>query len=143
VRSIVTDAAGRYEIPDMTHGQLNMSLRLDGYLPHDLEFPLLENRVVNVTLRRICDRPGQVETLSASVSGSTVTFSWTSVRDAVEYWLEAGTQTTQANRLVIRTAALSYEWTGVAPGTYYARVSARNASCGTGAHSNELTVNVP
>ena len=143
VRNVVTNSAGRYEIPDMTHGQLKMSLRLNGYSPHDFEFPLLEDRVVNTTMQRICERPGRVETLSAAVSGSTVTFSWTSARDAVEYRLEAGTQMTQSNLLVVRTASLSYEWTGVAPGTYYARVWARNASCGTGAQSNELTINVP
>jgi hypothetical protein len=85
--------------------------------------------------------PSNPRTLSSSVSGSTITFTWfaPSVGDPVTtYILEAGSATGLTNlaNAAIGTAT-SYVATGVPAGTYYVRVRAQNAT-GTSAASNEV-----
>lgn len=87
-----------------------------------------------------CSSPG-TPSLSASVSGSTVTFSWSSVSGASDYALGVGTSVGVSGSLSTTTSSTSYTWSNVSSGTYYARVRARN-SCGTGSASNEVTFSV-
>lgn len=82
--------------------------------------------------------------LTAQVSGSSVTLSWTPPPGGVTgYVLEAGSSpgATALSQAVGSTAS-SLTVNDVTPGTYYVRLKARNAA-GTGPASNEVVVVVP
>lgn len=88
--------------------------------------------------------PGAPTNLAFSVSGSTVTLTWTapSTGDPVtSYVLEAGSSSGASNLANIATgnAAPIFVATGVGAGTYFVRVRAQNAS-GSSAASNEVVV---
>jgi hypothetical protein len=91
--------------------------------------------------------PGQAPdpptTLTASVSGTTVTLNWmaaTAGGPASSFVIEVGSAPGASNLLVLDTnsTATSFVATG-APGTYFVRVKARN-SAGTSVASNEVIV---
>src|SRR6185295_11971063 len=83
--------------------------------------------------------PGPPGGLAATVSGTTVSLSWTAAAGATGYVLEAGSSAGLSN-LVVSDVGATVSLTATAgAGTYYVRVRARNA-CGTGAPSNEVTV---
>ncbi|MEZ5283673.1 MAG: hypothetical protein R2712_02460 [Vicinamibacterales bacterium] len=103
-----------------------------------------ESAAVTVVVPQAVAAPGPPSSLAASVSGSTVTFTWTppaSGGAATGYTLVAGL--TPNFTTVIATlpigAVTSTVVTAVPPGTYYARVVARNGG-GTSAPSNEVSV---
>jgi predicted phage tail protein len=91
-----------------------------------------------------CVLPGAPSAFGNRVlSGGTVLLSWTVTSGATSYILEAGSAPGLANLANADVGATTtFTATGVAPGTYYARVRARNA-CGTSAASFELTIFVP
>jgi hypothetical protein len=77
-------------------------------------------------------------------SGGTVGFAWAAGTGApTSYMLEAGSGAGASNlaKADLGGLSLSYMATGVAPGTYYVRVRAKNA-CGVSAPSNEVVVTV-
>lgn len=84
--------------------------------------------------------PGAPGNLQATVSGSTRTFNWSAVANAVDYFILVGTETGRSDLVNTNTTQTSYVWTGASPGRYYARVYARN-SCGSGPNSAEIVVN--
>lgn len=88
-----------------------------------------------------CTTPVAPTGFTVSVSGNSVTFSWSNVSGATDYTVEAGSSPGGAGTLSISTSQTSYTWNGAAAGTYYARVGARNA-CATGAASAEVVVAV-
>jgi 5-hydroxyisourate hydrolase-like protein (transthyretin family) len=75
--------------------------------------------------------PGPPQNFSVSISGSTVTFTWTApvVGVPTTYVLEAGTATGLSNIAVFNTgsAATQLVIPGVPPGTFFVRLRARNA----------------
>ena len=81
--------------------------------------------------------------LVASVSGSTVTLTWTAGIGATSYVLLVGSVSGQSNVLVsdLRSAATTTSSANVAAGTYFVRVQGVNA-CGPGAASNEVVVTI-
>src|SRR5262249_13108324 len=88
--------------------------------------------------------PGPPINLAFSVSGSTVTLTWTAPASgdpASSYVLDAGSTSGASNLASVATgnAATVFVATGVSAGTYFVRVRAQNAS-GTGAASNEVVV---
>jgi IgA peptidase M64 len=90
----------------------------------------------------VCTGPPASPTLSTSVSGSTVTLSWTAPAGATSFVLEAGSASGLSNLANTNVGGTpGYIATGVGAGTYYVRVRALN-SCGTGSPSNETIVTV-
>jgi hypothetical protein len=90
--------------------------------------------------------PGPSENLSASVTGDTVTLSWsaaTTSDPATSYVIEAGSSPGAANLASFDTLTTATALTvlNVPPGTYFVRVRAANSS-GLGAPSNEIVVTV-
>jgi hypothetical protein len=90
--------------------------------------------------------PGAPSGLRASVSGSTVTLSWTAPSSGgapSSYILDAGTASGQSNLGSFPTSGAATQITvsGVSSGVYFVRVRAANAS-GPGGPSNEVTVTI-
>jgi hypothetical protein len=87
--------------------------------------------------------PSPPANLAASVSGSTVTLTWTAGSGATSYVLLVGSAAGQSNVLVsdLGSTATRVESTNVSSGTYFVRVQALNA-CGQSAASNEVIVTV-
>jgi uncharacterized repeat protein (TIGR03803 family) len=81
--------------------------------------------------------------LSASVSGSTIAFSWLAASGApTGYILQAGSSPGLSNLASVNVGnALSYTATGVPNGTYYVRMISTNG-CGNSSPSNEVAVTV-
>lgn len=104
------------------------------------------NEVV-VTVGGTCAAPpGQPTGLSGSSSGSSVTLMWLAPAGGcpvTDFVIEAGTSSGLSNLANFSTGSTATTFTasGVANGTYYVRVRARNAA-GTSAASNEATIAV-
>ncbi len=88
--------------------------------------------------------PAAPTNVTSSVSGSTLTLSWTAPPGPVTgYVLEAGTAPGLANTGAATIgASTSFVIPGVPPGTYYVRVRAIT-SAGSGAPSTDVTVTLP
>jgi len=90
--------------------------------------------------------PGRPSLSTPTVTGSTVSFSWTAPQSGpvTTYLIEAGSATGLANVVVFNTgnAATAISFSGVARGTYFVRVRAANG-LGAGIPSTEVTVVVP
>ena len=88
--------------------------------------------------------PGAPSGISASVSGSTITLTWTAASGSpAGYVVDAGSAPGLSN-LASGTdvgAGTTLSAPNMPAGTYYVRVRARN-SCGTGSASNEVSVTV-
>ena len=89
-------------------------------------------------------KPGPPGTLSRTVAGSDVTFNWPASSTVFgtpdDYVVEIGTAPGGSDVGTFATTNLTYMRT-LTPGTYYARVKARNSS-GTGPASNEVTFTI-
>ncbi len=101
--------------------------------------------VLVVTGTGPCIPPGLPIGLTiAANSGGTVTLTWTAPTGPItSYVLDAGSGSGLSNLASsdLGTSATTLTATGVAAGTYYVRVRARNA-CGTSGTSNEVVVTV-
>jgi hypothetical protein len=86
-----------------------------------------------------CGAPGSASPLAYTVSGRTVTLSWSGAPGATEYVLEAGSVAGASNLLVMPLGANTSFTATAPPGTYYVRVRPRNP-CGSGSATNELAV---
>jgi hypothetical protein len=105
-----------------------------------------ESSIVTVTVPQAAPPPGPPSNLTANVTGTTVSFSWSAPASGgalTNYVLVAGL--TPGFSVPIATMVLgstpAVGVPGVPPGTYYVRVLAQNASA-TGAASNEIMVTV-
>jgi len=95
---------------------------------------------------RAITAPGIPTSLTATVSGARVTLNWLgpSIGDLpTSYIVEAGSATGRADlaNFDTGTTAATLVADGVAPGTYFVRVRARN-SAGVSASSNEIVVSI-
>ena len=99
-----------------------------------------------LTVGSACSAPGAPGGLrQASASAGTVSLTWTaSTGTPTTYIVEAGSSSGLSNLANSDLGGTSTTFTasGVARGTYYVRLRARNA-CGTSAASNEITLTVP
>lgn len=142
-RSTTTDAAGRYVFREVAQSGVGMVFSSEGYRDLTIE-QVLPNKdlTIDVAITRECaSRPG-LATLSFSLSGPNVIFTWPAVESAQEYELSVGRWDYVSPVFAVTTAGTSYTWTDAPPGTYHARVRARNG-CGYGNAANELKVVVP
>jgi streptogramin lyase len=82
--------------------------------------------------------------LASSVSGSTVTLTWSAAPGAPSYSLEAGSRAGATDLVVYDTGSANagYVASGVGAGTYYVRVRAKGI-CGISTPTNEIIVRVP
>jgi hypothetical protein len=85
-----------------------------------------------------CTAPGIPGTLSSTVTGAQVAFSWGAASGATSYALEAGTASGLANIAVVNVGGALAFATPAPAGTYFVRVRGVNA-CGSGAATNEVT----
>jgi hypothetical protein len=84
--------------------------------------------------------PAAPANLRVAVNGSQRTFTWDSVSNVQDYFIQIG-QVGSNNFLVdTNTTQTTYNWTGAESGSYWARVYARNA-CGSGPNSTQITFN--
>jgi hypothetical protein len=90
-----------------------------------------------------CTAPAQPANLTGSVSGATVTLSWSAGAGATSYILQAGSSPGSSNLVSASDVGngTSFVANGVSNGLYYVRVLAKN-SCGQSAASNEVTASV-
>jgi streptogramin lyase len=81
--------------------------------------------------------------LASSVSGSTVTLTWSAAPGATSYSLEAGSRASATDLVVYDTGSANagYVAAGVGAGTYYVRVRAKGI-CGISTPTNEIIVRV-
>jgi hypothetical protein len=88
-----------------------------------------------------CTAPGPPGGLAATVTGSTVTLTWTAGSGASSYQLQAGSSPGRVDLADqnLLSPATSYVASNVGSGTYFVRVRSNNA-CGQSAPSNEVTI---
>lgn len=84
-------------------------------------------------------KPAAPSGLRVTVNDSTRVFTWNSVSNVQDYFIQIGIQGSDNADLVnTNTSQTTYTWTGAAPGNYWARVYARN-SAGSGPNSETIT----
>jgi len=88
-----------------------------------------------------CPLPASASPFQFSQSGAFVVLVWAGVAGAGEYVIEVGSASGMSNLLVTSLGATTSISASAPPGTYYARIRAKNG-CGLGAASNEIVVTV-
>jgi hypothetical protein len=88
-----------------------------------------------------CPRPAPPGNFAATVSFNSVALTWSGVSGANDYLIAVGPNPNTSTTLSTNTTQTAYNWNGVAPGRYYARVEARN-SCGSGQPSTEISFTI-
>jgi hypothetical protein len=84
-------------------------------------------------------KPAAPANLRVTVNDSTRVFTWNSVSNVQDYFIQIGSSGSDNPDLVnTNTSQTTYTWTGAAPGNYWARVYARNSS-GSGPNSEQIT----
>lgn len=96
---------------------------------------------VMVTVTNTCPPPGPPAGLTRSVTGSSVTLSWSAGSGATSYVLEGGSSAGASDLVLtdLQSPATTFISTGVSAGTYFVRLRSKNA-CGQSGPSNEVTV---
>lgn len=84
--------------------------------------------------------PAAPGNLRVTVTDSMRVFNWNTVSNVQDYFIQIGSASGESNLVNTNTTQTTYTWTGAGPGTYYARVYARN-SCGSGPNSSEISFN--
>ena len=140
-RSTTTDANERFSLPNLLQGGFSVRFSKSGYKTDDYSFPTFDRDTqTEIVMSRACTTLN-APSLSASVSSTTVAFTWSSVSGATDYIIEGGSTRGSTPALSQSTSNTSYTWTSVSPGIYFVRVRAR-ASCGSGDNSNEVSFTV-
>ena len=93
------------------------------------------------TVPSTCALPGAPADLTADVSGSTVTLSWSQVGDAADYVVLVGRTPATSDTVLTNTAGTSHAIGPVAAGTHFARIHAHNW-CGTGDSSEVISFRI-
>ena len=84
-------------------------------------------------------KPAAPGNLRVTVNDSTRVFTWNSVSNVQDYFIQIGTSGSDNPDLInTNTSQTTYTWTGAAPGNYWARVYARN-SAGSGPNSEQIS----
>jgi hypothetical protein len=85
--------------------------------------------------------PGAPEDLSADVTGTTVSLSWSTVGDASDYVVLVGWSPTSSETVFTNASEAHHSIDDLPRGTHFARVHAHNW-CGTSASSEPITFTV-
>ena len=88
-----------------------------------------------------CAVPGAPEDLSADVTGTTVSLSWSTVGDASDYVVLVGWSPTSSETVFTNASEAHHSIDDLPRGTHFARVHAHNW-CGTSASSAPITFTV-
>jgi len=88
-----------------------------------------------------CAVPGAPDNLSADVSGTTVSLSWSTVGDASDYVVLVGWTPTSSETVFTNASGPHHAIDDLPRGTHFARVHAHNW-CGTSASSEPITFTV-
>ena len=88
-----------------------------------------------------CAVPGAPGSLSADVTGSIVTLSWSAVGDATDYVVLVGRTPASTETVLTNTPDTFHLMAGLATGTHFARVHAHNW-CGTSEASDPISFTV-
>ena len=88
-----------------------------------------------------CSVPGVPRDVSADVTGSSVSLSWSDVSEASDYVVLIGWTASSAETLLTNTPASRHSMPEVPPGTHFARIHAHNW-CGTSESSAPVTFTV-
>jgi len=88
-----------------------------------------------------CAVPGAPEDLSADVTGTTVSLSWSTVGDASDYVVLVGWSPTSSETVFTNASEAHHSIDDLPRGTHFARVHAHNW-CGTSASSEPITFTV-
>ena len=84
-------------------------------------------------------KPAAPGNLRVTVNDSTRVFTWNSVSNVQDYFIQIGTSGSENPDLInTNTSQTTYTWTGAGPGNYWARVYARN-SAGSSPNSDTIT----
>ncbi len=95
-----------------------------------------------VVIHTTCLTPEPPANFAATVSGTTVSLSWTAVPGATSYQIEAGSKSGWSDLSVLTaTGEPALVVRNVTPQRYFARVRATN-QCGSGGGSEEIRVDV-
>jgi hypothetical protein len=89
-----------------------------------------------------CAVPGAPHNLSADVTATTVSLSWSAVGDASDYVVLVGWSPASSESALTNTLELHHSIDDLPRGTHFARVHAHNW-CGTSAPSEPVTFTVP
>ena len=85
--------------------------------------------------------PAAPGNLRVTMNDSVRTFTWNSVSNAQDYFIQiARTGSSDPFLVDTNTSQTTYTWAGQSPGNYWARVYARN-SCGSGPNSETVNFN--
>jgi hypothetical protein len=88
-----------------------------------------------------CAVPDVPGSLSADVTGTRVTLSWSAVSDAADYVVLVGRTPVSSETLLTNTPEAQYSINAVPPGMHFARVHAHNW-CGTSDSSEAISFTV-
>jgi len=88
-----------------------------------------------------CAVPGAPDSLSADVTGTTVSLSWSSVGDASDYVVLVGWTPASSETVLTNTLEAHHSIGDLPVGTHYARVHAHNW-CGTSEPSDPISFTV-
>jgi hypothetical protein len=140
---VMTDASGNYSLTRLRVGAFVVRYTRVGYESLDRTVSALLDTRLDVTLKRgpACDRLAAPTDFRVDVAGSTVTYRWNAVASADDYLLGVGSSSGSSRTRSTNTTQTSYVWRGMSPGTYFARVAARNA-CFRSNNSNEVQFTV-
>jgi hypothetical protein len=97
--------------------------------------------VTTPTVPSSCAVPGAPSNLSADVSGSSVSLSWSSVEEASDYVVLVGWTPLTSETVLTNTLVSHHSIDQLPSGTHYARVHAHNW-CGTSDASEPITFTV-
>ena len=85
--------------------------------------------------------PAAPENLRVTVTNtSTRVFTWNSVSNVQDYFIQIAQVGSDDYLVNTNTSQTTYTWAGNTPGSYWARVYARN-SCGSGPNSQQISFN--
>lgn len=93
------------------------------------------------TVPSSCAVPGTPGNLTAAVTGSSVSLSWSTVPDARDYVVIVGASPTDAGMQMTSSVEPRLTFENMEPGTHYARVHAHNW-CGSGEASESIAFTI-